>query len=272
MRITDILKKHKRNRESRADTAVSAKDSIKSCFNTDYPPRIDIPAGNYDYIHPKVLLAYYGSNPITITLMYGSVENAQALISRLEKCFNDPSEDRRVESALEVYRYTWSRYAQGKMTPAQVKDSLQRILHYRKRELNRCIDIALEYIDERRKPMSERKPRQNPFEILVKENAEKNRAVQYNYMSDPEYGLVPSKPIFVKGYGNDRNYMARLRAKNGDYLHFNRLGSFQVDGIAGAVDKYSVKVPLRTFHTHIYICIYGTENSNITPVGFTFCY
>ena len=124
-----------------------------------------IPAGNYDYIHPKVLLAYYGSNPITITLMYGSVENAQALISRLEKCFNDPSEDRRVESALEVYRYTWSRYAQGKMTPAQVKDSLQRILHYRKRELNRCIDIALEYIDERRKPMSERKPRQNPFEI-----------------------------------------------------------------------------------------------------------
>ena len=102
----------------------------------------------------------------------------------------------------------------------------------------------------------------------VKQNAEKNRDIEQEFMEDPEYGLVIEKPVFVPGFGADKEYLSQLCAENGEALIFNRIGSQEVEGISGAVDIYHAEYEDHRFYKKLFLCNYGNIMPTIAPDGF----
>lgn len=75
---------------------------------------------------------------------------------------------------------------------------------------------------------------------------EANRTAQPNNENDPEFGLVPEKPIFTLAteiVDGQRTYLGKLRTLNGDKITWKRLGSTSVEGINGMIDIYETFLP-----------------------------
>lgn len=75
----------------------------------------------------------------------------------------------------------------------------------------------------------------------------KNRKNQPNYESDPEFGLVPNKPINtleIKLVDGEEEYLNSLQTVSGNAITWSRHGSITVDGVNGPVDKYDIIVLL----------------------------
>ena len=103
-------------------------------------------------------------------------------------------------------------------------------------------------------------------QMMAGEN-QKNADLENQWLNDPNYGLVPGKPIFVKGFGPHREYLERLCTPDGEKLAYTRRGSMQVKGINGPVDVYDLNYPDGKKYITIYQCVYGTHNSNTAPRG-----
>ena len=91
------------------------------------------------------------------------------------------------------------------------------------------------------------------------------------YLNDPEYGLVPEKPVYVNGFEGQHLYLGRLKTAEGKRLRFSRQGSMRADGVDGLVDIY-LATTNDLFHRpygKIYLCLYGTENSERAPRGYS---
>lgn len=94
-----------------------------------------------------------------------------------------------------------------------------------------------------------------------------NVSIENRWLDDKEYGLVPNKPIFVKGFGPHRVYLDRLCTEHGEKLSYKRLGSMEIKGIHGPVDVYDLFYPDGRKYKTIYQCVYGTANSETAPRG-----
>lgn len=101
-------------------------------------------------------------------------------------------------------------------------------------------------------------------------NSESNKAIEDKYINDSDYGLCLEKPVFVAGFGSDKAYLSHLATSMGERLRFNRLGSKEVNGIAGPVDIYQLLTNDNQIYMHIYICNYGTRNTKDVPQGLIF--
>ena len=102
---------------------------------------------------------------------------------------------------------------------------------------------------------------------------EANRADQPNNENDPEFGLVPEKPIFTLAteiVDGQRTYLGRLRTINGDKITWKRLGSTSVEGINGMIDIYETFLPSGAPYKTLYINMYGARTSKTAPAGFCF--
>jgi hypothetical protein len=107
--------------------------------------------------------------------------------------------------------------------------------------------------------------------ILANREARKIRGynvdIENRWLDDKKYGLVPQKPIFVKGFGPHRDYLDRLCTEDGKELTYERRGSIQVKEIEGPVDIYDLFYPGGKKYKTIYLCVYGNANSETAPRG-----
>ena len=63
--------------------------------------------------------------------------------------------------------------------------------------------------------------------------------IENAYLDDPEYGLIPAKPVFVNGFWNDKEYLSHLHAEDGTKLSFTRVGSSKfISSIDGNTTPY----------------------------------
>ena len=105
---------------------------------------------------------------------------------------------------------------------------------------------------------------------LTEENAIKNKSLESKYLDDPQYGLVPDKPVFINGFGPHHIYLDALCTADGIELKNHRRGSMQVEGIDGPVDVYDLYLPSGKKYKTIYLCLYGNSNSTAAPLGLAF--
>ncbi len=98
--------------------------------------------------------------------------------------------------------------------------------------------------------------------------ASANAAVENKYADDPEYGLVPSKPIYTQGVNGSNRYLAGLCSITGEQLSWNRKGSMSVVGVNGIIDVYESTLPSGKEYQVLYLNMYGSSNSTIIPKGF----
>jgi len=70
-----------------------------------------------------------------------------------------------------------------------------------------------------------------------------NRGLCDSNVDDPQYGLVPSKPIYTAFIEGEKEYLSSLRTLDGETLTWERKGSMAVMGINGMVDIYETYLP-----------------------------
>lgn len=99
---------------------------------------------------------------------------------------------------------------------------------------------------------------------------EANADAQFLNQNDPEYGLVPEKPVYCRYVDGSEDYLDSLRTENGEKLVWNRRGSRAVDGIEGLVDIYDSTLPNGQAYRTVYVNMYAHSNSTTAPAGFVF--
>ena len=98
-----------------------------------------------------------------------------------------------------------------------------------------------------------------------------NKKSQPNNEGDPNFGLVPEKPIYTlasKSVAGEKEYLSRLRTPTGERVTWSRRGSVGVDGINGMVDIYDVYLLSGQKYATLYINMYGAKASESLPSGF----
>ena len=107
-----------------------------------------------------------------------------------------------------------------------------------------------------------------PFSGYTSPIASNNDAIEDLHINDPDYGLVPEKPVFVAGFLEDWKFLSSLTTENGSEVVCVRLGSMEVDGIEGPVDIYETTSKTGQALNKIYISNYGAKTSERAPAGF----
>ena len=100
------------------------------------------------------------------------------------------------------------------------------------------------------------------------DNIKANSRLTEMHTSDPDYGLVPEKPVFTLLVDGAEDYLNGLVSDDNETLTWNRKGSMPVTGISGPVDIYvSYRKNGQQYKT-LYVSIYGKANSTAIPKGF----
>ena len=98
-----------------------------------------------------------------------------------------------------------------------------------------------------------------------------NSETQPNNESDPDFGLVPEKPIFtlaLMSVTGEKEYLNHLYTISGEKIAYTRRGSMSVDGINGMIDIYETFLPNGQPYKTIYTNMYGAKESTKAPDGF----
>lgn len=101
------------------------------------------------------------------------------------------------------------------------------------------------------------------------QTANSNTEAEQDNLGDSEYGLVANKPIYTKGVKGSKQYIESLKTALGEKLTWNRRGSMSVQGINGMIDVYESTLPSGKPYKTLYVNMYGSKNSDITPKGFS---
>ncbi len=159
------------------------------------------------------------------------------------------------------------------MLPGRILESISADSRYDdipRETLTACIAECLGFICSLNTDLRDRTDLWLLRERMVSQSAVQNRGAEDRFIHDPEYGLVPEKPVFVRGFGADRAYLDALRTAGGVRMTYDRLGSTQVPGISGPVDIYDLFLPGGKKYMRIYVCLYGEKNSRTAPRGLKF--
>jgi len=95
-----------------------------------------------------------------------------------------------------------------------------------------------------------------------------NRGLCDSNVDDPQYGLVPSKPIYTAFIEGEKEYLSSLRTLDGETLTWERKGSMAVMGINGMVDIYETYLPSGDLYKTLYLNMYCDKTSRTPPTGF----
>lgn len=112
----------------------------------------------------------------------------------------------------------------------------------------------------------------NLFDNILSQNeqiSQSNSVAQTENLDDPEYGLIPEKPVYVKGVEGSDKYLKSLRTVLGENITWERRGSISVDGINGMIDIYDISLHSGKAYKTLYLNMYGTQDSTIAPKGFS---
>lgn len=153
-------------------------------------------------------------------------------------------------------------------TPTYIKQTLvQRFSGVPAQDVVTCVERSLDIIYRHEPQLRESALSAELFMANVAEQAKQNVEIQELYLHDEEYGKKPDKPIFVNGFGNDKEYLSHLYTQDGVKLTFERVGSSEVEGICGPVDLYKLLLPDGGLYMNIFLCNYGTRNTTDVPKG-----
>lgn len=100
------------------------------------------------------------------------------------------------------------------------------------------------------------------------EHVDVNKTAHLMNLDDPEFGLVPNKPIYTVGVNGSRLYLSALKTSNGESIKWARRGCTQVEGVHGLVDVYDICLENGTPYKTIFINMYGVDTSKKAPCGF----
>ena len=205
-------------------------------------------------------------------IFYGGIPEAQhILLSLANDTFHSTADDK-LELCLQIYVQCWIRSRGGFgmqfQTPTYIKQMLvQRFAGVSAQDVVTCVERSLEIIYQHEPQLKESALSAEIFVANVAEKAKQNVEIQDLYLHDEEYGKKPNKPIFVNGFGSDKEYLSHLYAQDGVKLAFERVGSSEVDGICGSVDLYKLLLPDGGVYMNIFLCNYGTRNTTNVPKG-----
>lgn len=100
------------------------------------------------------------------------------------------------------------------------------------------------------------------------DNINANSRITEKHTSDPDYGLVPEKPVFTFLVDGAEDYLNGLVSENNEELTWSREGSMPVTGVSGPVDIYASRKKNGQPYNTLYVSIYGKANSTAIPKGF----
>lgn len=209
-------------------------------------------------------------------LFYGDESSAQATLVQICQNVFGNTDDNCLRFCHSIYIDAWIR------THGSLADPSTRMPNYIKQALRnkyskvqpelieKATDEALKVIFGHEGELAYQIMSASFVNEQISQHAKINAAIEDAYLNDKEYGLVPSKPIFVAGMNGYRAYLGNLHTTDGLSLAFNRRGSIQVNGISGAVDVFDMFLPNNTLYGTLYVCIYSTRNTKDVPVGYTY--
>ena len=205
-------------------------------------------------------------------VFYGSVISANIILTRMTRNVFGTENDANIDICFQIYLQTWIRSHGGLdptfSTPSYIQQALrERFSSVDSALVSKCVTHALCEIYEREPELKKRASAIEAVQNNVRANAQKNMAIENLYLEDPEYGLVPGKPIFINGFGKDKEYLSHLYSENDEKLSFERVGSSEVPGIAGPIDLYRLILPNGNDYLRIFMCNYGSSYKKITPKG-----
>lgn len=205
-------------------------------------------------------------------IFYGGLRSAKRiLISLAQDAFNN-TEDMSIELCFQMYLQTWIRSRGGFNPLFSSPDYIKQALCKRFESIDhdavlKCVTCSLSEIYRHEPELKKRADAVSFLRNRVNDNAQKNAEIENKFLNDPEYGLVPEKPVFVNGFGSDKKYLSHLYTDEGAKLSFVRVGSAQVNDIAGPVDLYRLLLPDGTDYLQIYVCNYGSSTKKNSPKG-----
>lgn len=99
----------------------------------------------------------------------------------------------------------------------------------------------------------------------------RNEKIADRYIADPEYGLIPTKPIYTDGVIGSYSYLNSLCTDAGEPLRWERLSSSFADGIDGLIDCYELYLKADGKpYGKLYLNLYALSNSKTAPAGYKF--
>lgn len=205
-------------------------------------------------------------------LFYGDYESARSILARVADALEPLPAELRADLALQIYVQVWIRcrasFGNKFSSPAYIREALARRFDFAPEDqVAAAVDRALDCVYEHEPQIRQRGEMLDFMAQQVQNHARGNVAIQDAFLEDPEYGLVPEKPVFVDGFGSDREYLGHLRTLDGQSLRYERHGSRPVEGISGPVDIYSLYRPDGSEYMQIFLCVYGTRNTGHAPAG-----
>ena len=172
-------------------------------------------------------------------VFYGGLSSAEDILVSLTKAVfgSDKVNDLNIKLCFQIYLQTWIRSRGGFnpvfSTPDYIAQALcKKFSGTEPSIVIKCVTYSLSKIYSHEPDLKAKADAVMAIQQNVHDNAQKNAGIENAYLNDPEYGLVPEKPIFVNGFGNDKAYLSHLHTDNGTKLSFTRVGSSEIEGIA----------------------------------------
>ena len=234
--------------------------------------------GKIDTVDPNLKNLYDGMPALTKMQIFGNdIKNAQWVLFNIRDLLDEDglsdlfSDEENLEKAWDLFVSIWSRIFI--MQPSELVESISNKWATAGIEddiLLSCIAESLGYIYAMNPKQKARGMSYLFREQMVRKIAGGNLDIEDRDVDDPEYGLVPSKPVFVCGFLQQRIYMDSLCASDGREITYSRRGSMQVEGISGPVDIYDLFYENGEKYLTIFVCLYGKKNSQTAPGGLKF--
>ena len=171
-------------------------------------------------------------------------------------------------AAKSMYEYMYIRKVNVRMSNQQLRDSVNTWSAWRDIPQERkeaAVDLFLKFLYTKRPDIELEDKANEAQDKFINENAQQNESGGLTNDMTEDWGLVPGKPVFVKGYEGQHEYLGHLVSESGEPLGITRRGSLSVEGINGMVDEYIVKG--HDTDMRIFLCLYGNETPREAPKG-----
>ena len=210
----------------------------------------------------------------------GGKAQADAVISAFAHILNmdlDQCDEKTYTLLLYMFVHIWARTERVRRTDNQIRDML--LSKYS--EYIHCANVDRILMFAKLNMQNSKFSLKNPQdgELLAEmariayENrqiAEKNEKIADRYTKDPDYGLIPAKPIYTDGAVGSYQYLNSLCTDAGEDLCWKRIRAGFADGIEGMIDCYELHVPDGKLYGTLYLNLYALSNSQTAPAGYMF--
>ncbi len=230
-----------------------------------------------DSVDTLIESIYAKMNPeLRDNVFYGGLESAKQILKGICVAVFSSVNENNISLCYDIYVQVWIRSRGGFqpkfMTPTYIREALiKKYSFISENTVTKCVNASLNIIYNQEPALKEKAMQIESLTeylaITVRQNAEKNFRIEDKHLGEYDYGLCANKPVFVNGFVGATVYLSMLKTVTGCPIKYKRLGSINIESIAGPVDMYEVVSPQEKLTYTIFICNYGSKNSNSAPRG-----